>query len=142
MLNDERPIEASGHEDEVHELNSRKNRVLGDIVFSSRRRHTRFDCDWSSDVCSSDLFLDFAARWVEWQAFRKFGSAIEMRANIDGPGCLAESRATRAYFRVTESSGRKPWRRSAAARVATVRLVKGAKNLWVNWYRPLRAATG
>src|SRR2546430_17557180 len=26
--------------------------------FSSRRRHTRFDCDWSSDVCSSDLELD------------------------------------------------------------------------------------
>src|SRR2546430_335348 len=22
--------------------------------FTSRRRHTRFDCDWSSDVCSSD----------------------------------------------------------------------------------------
>src|SRR2546430_8860869 len=22
--------------------------------FSSRRRHTRFHCDWSSDVCSSD----------------------------------------------------------------------------------------
>src|SRR5256886_5741132 len=33
--------------------------VLHDAVacffFSSRRRHTRFDCDWSSDVCSSDL---------------------------------------------------------------------------------------
>src|SRR2546430_8647040 len=39
---------------------------IGDVVlllwflfffffFSSRRRHTRFDCDWSSDVCSSDL---------------------------------------------------------------------------------------
>src|SRR6266567_4555122 len=32
----------------------------GDVIncfffFSSRRRHTRFDCDWSSDVCSSDL---------------------------------------------------------------------------------------
>src|SRR2546430_2707893 len=27
------------------------------FVFSSRRRHTRFDCDWSSDVCSSDLGL-------------------------------------------------------------------------------------
>src|SRR5205085_3826673 len=25
--------------------------------FSSRRRHTIFDCDWSSDVCSSDLHL-------------------------------------------------------------------------------------
>src|SRR2546430_3792128 len=27
------------------------------FFFSSRRRHTRFDCDWSSDVCSSDLGL-------------------------------------------------------------------------------------
>src|SRR2546430_2758138 len=24
------------------------------FFFSSRRRHTRFDCDWSSDVCYSD----------------------------------------------------------------------------------------
>src|SRR5690606_39453909 len=37
---------------------------------SSRRRHTRFSRDWSSDVCSSDLFKVFAAgkgtpeRWV------------------------------------------------------------------------------
>src|SRR2546430_9612343 len=29
--------------------------VLFVFFFSSRRRHTRFDCDWSSDVCSSDL---------------------------------------------------------------------------------------
>src|SRR5260370_5344507 len=29
------------------------------IFFSSRRRHTRFKCDWSSDVCSSDLGHDF-----------------------------------------------------------------------------------
>src|SRR5256886_11190295 len=28
---------------------------VGVFFFSSRRRHTRFDCDWSSDVCSSDL---------------------------------------------------------------------------------------
>src|SRR2546430_4530961 len=27
------------------------------FFFSSRRRHTRFDCDWSSDVCSSDLMF-------------------------------------------------------------------------------------
>src|SRR6266571_5956240 len=25
------------------------------FFFSSRRRHTRLTCDWSSDVCSSDL---------------------------------------------------------------------------------------
>src|SRR6266478_8980141 len=29
------------------------------FFLSSRRRHTRFDCDWSSDVCSSDL-----TRWI------------------------------------------------------------------------------
>src|SRR5690606_38113543 len=28
---------------------------LSDFFFSSRRRHTRFSRDWSSDVCSSDL---------------------------------------------------------------------------------------
>src|SRR3989440_1558129 len=27
------------------------------LTFSSRRRHTRSDRDWSSDVCSSDLTL-------------------------------------------------------------------------------------
>src|SRR5260370_10542933 len=30
--------------------------ILFFFFFSSRRRHTRFKCDWSSDVCSSDLF--------------------------------------------------------------------------------------
>src|SRR2546430_7896375 len=30
-------------------------RLTSMFFFSSRRRHTRFDCDWSSDVCSSDL---------------------------------------------------------------------------------------
>src|SRR5260370_7455503 len=29
--------------------------LFGVFFFSSRRRHTRFKCDWSSDVCSSDL---------------------------------------------------------------------------------------
>src|SRR5256886_10013766 len=29
------------------------------FFFSSRRRHTRFDCDWSSDVWSSDLDVTF-----------------------------------------------------------------------------------
>src|SRR6516164_10343363 len=27
------------------------------FFFSSRRRHTRWNCDWSSDVCSSDLVI-------------------------------------------------------------------------------------
>src|SRR4051812_49461727 len=30
------------------------------FFFSSRRRHTRLTCDWSSDVCSSDLLTKSA----------------------------------------------------------------------------------
>src|SRR2546430_8754541 len=37
-------------------LRKRQHRLC--FFFSSRRRHTRFDCDWSSDVCSSDLRVD------------------------------------------------------------------------------------
>src|SRR2546430_15750588 len=36
------------------------------FFFSSRRRHTRFDCDWSSDVCSSDLRLPVQKDWRDW----------------------------------------------------------------------------
>src|SRR5690242_21439952 len=32
------------------------------FFFSSRRRHTRLTCDWSSDVCSSDL-LPYMKAW-------------------------------------------------------------------------------
>src|SRR5256886_13729488 len=32
-----------------------KNVITSCIFITSRRRHTKFDCDWSSDVCSSDL---------------------------------------------------------------------------------------
>src|SRR2546427_6082776 len=38
-----------------------RHRALLVCFFSSRRRHTRFDCDWSSDVCSSDLEITPAA---------------------------------------------------------------------------------
>src|SRR5688500_8785978 len=36
------------------------------LVFSSRRRHTRLQGDWSSDVCSSDLAerSDYTHRWL------------------------------------------------------------------------------
>src|SRR2546430_11810767 len=55
---DRRP--ATGKRREVthqeHGLYRREQLCISDVFFfSSRRRHTRFDCDWSSDVCSSDL---------------------------------------------------------------------------------------
>src|SRR5256886_3348755 len=42
---------------EVRDLYSTRRAVCL-FFFSSRRRHTRFDCDWSSDVCSSDLVAE------------------------------------------------------------------------------------
>src|SRR5690606_41204937 len=39
------------------------------LFFSSRRRHTRFSRDWSSDVCSSDLVTEWLNP-VEGRAWR------------------------------------------------------------------------
>src|SRR4029077_9550567 len=39
-----------------HKITSSKSiSSIRSTFFSRRRRHTRFKCDWSSDVCSSDL---------------------------------------------------------------------------------------
>src|SRR5439155_8968199 len=38
--------------------------------FSSRRRHTRWPRDWSSDVCSSDLERPLQVDSDEWQRYR------------------------------------------------------------------------
>src|SRR3712207_8023502 len=37
---------------------------LGWVFFSSRRRHTRYWRDWSSDVCSSDLMASYARHLI------------------------------------------------------------------------------
>src|SRR5256886_3996365 len=54
------------------------------FFFSSRRRHTRFDCDWSSDVCSSDLLtligaaelsaISLETLWFYWATY--FGITV------------------------------------------------------------------
>src|SRR3712207_4987632 len=41
-----------------------------DFFFSSRRRHTRYWRDWSSDVCSSDLLKDI---WLSFYPGAKIG---------------------------------------------------------------------
>src|SRR5205085_9038306 len=69
------------------------------FFFSSRRRHTRFDCDWSSDVCSSDLFTgsaDTAARvrshtTVLRRSVRVNIEADSINSAILGPDCAPAS---------------------------------------------------
>src|SRR5260370_30479522 len=49
------------------------------IFFSRRRGHTRFKCDWSSDVCSSDLV--FAPEPLPAPFIRNW-TITQMRAQI------------------------------------------------------------
>src|SRR2546430_2278803 len=72
-----------------------KERGLLSVFFSSRRRHTRFDCDWSSDVCSSDLRSTIGRPAIDSPRTRSlsalpngFGCATHSVSGrwLDGPG--------------------------------------------------------
>src|SRR5690606_39869228 len=78
------------------------------FVFSSRRRHTRFSRDWSSDVCSSDLW-----RSAPWSRRRKrqtshlHGSPCPVWALASPyPGCREVKRARRRGQSGPETIGR------------------------------------
>src|SRR2546430_7531039 len=52
------------------------------FFFSSRRRHTRFDCDWSSDVCSSDLSSEsWRIRVAQDSELRRDDNSMAFAAN-------------------------------------------------------------
>src|SRR5216683_2640101 len=53
------------------------------FFFSSRRRHTRSDRDWSSDVCSSDL------AWITSNPARALG--LSDRVGTLAPGMDADA---------------------------------------------------
>src|SRR2546430_14462710 len=73
--------------------------MYGGFFFSSRRRHTRFDCDWSSDVCSSDLELLGALR-------RRERPEARARATREdgGPGGHGDSLSGRGGGEASRSS--------------------------------------
>src|SRR5690606_28616341 len=55
---------------------------------SSRRRHTRFSRDWSSDVCSSDLNRHGSSRMQN-----RHGSSLRRRPRSSAPGWRSSRRA-------------------------------------------------
>src|SRR5437870_3527404 len=58
---------------------------LHDFFFSSRRRHTRWPRDWSSDVCSSDLLLaNGVSAHATWRHPRRAASRFH-RARFPWP---------------------------------------------------------
>src|SRR3989475_3282456 len=92
------------------------------FFFSSRRRHTRFDCDWSSDVCSSDLLIGTAVKFGRsWPALPatvvRTGTALffliavgvlnEMRQRRpdSGCGCFGELSGTPIGLRTIARPG-------------------------------------
>src|SRR5205085_5265856 len=59
-----------------------------------RRRHTRFDCDWSSDVCSSDL-----VRYRLLETIRQYASE---RLNAAAESPVLRDRHLQAYVTLAE----------------------------------------
>src|SRR5439155_4426579 len=60
-----------------------------DFFFSSRRRHTRWPRDWSSDVCSSDLRLRLTKDDPAYNALKTlFAAELEQQ----GVGTYADIR--------------------------------------------------
>src|SRR5256885_5024366 len=77
---------------EVEKANvgGRPSRGNGVFFFSSRRRHTRLQGDWSSDVCSSDLPGD----WRQWRMAAGTRSAQTLLDHVTieyGSGVVIES---------------------------------------------------
>ena len=71
------------------------------FFFSSRRRHTRSLCDWSSDVCSSDLALpqqemvskkSRGAAATKTGQYRKWGAAATRNGQYKKRGRSEERR--------------------------------------------------
>src|SRR5690606_39685454 len=56
------------------------------FFFSSRRRHTRFSRDWSSDVCSSDL-----VKFWFWLVFLPFDHSTSSWLRVTGLLCFVAS---------------------------------------------------
>src|SRR5688572_32735509 len=75
------------------------------FFFSSRRRHTRFDCDWSSDVCSSDLIHNDKIFVKDWRTAKAVHA--RKRAGTDQPLLIAREIVTGDNHFVARSEERR-----------------------------------
>src|SRR5690348_17798072 len=86
------------------------------FFFSSRRRHTRWTGDWSSDVCSSDLFRKNSPvfRFTR-TAYLLTGEPVEfVKSAYRGDRCKVVNRLTRQprLDAEKEQIGRASWGKS------------------------------
>src|SRR5256886_5857908 len=90
------------------------------FFFSSRRRHTRFDCDWSSDVCSSDLWMLDNANIIELM-----NSIGEQGFFVGEPLVVIPSKTITGKYEVVEGN-----RRLTAVRSEERRVGKECRSRW------------
>src|SRR2546430_15830440 len=93
------------------------------FFFSSRGRHTRFDCDWSSDVCSSDLDLRNVRALEEVSEQRD-----ELRALARRPSLPVTAEAPLRDLREVENLVRDPAQRGPKLRRLRVVLEPEARH--------------
>src|SRR5690606_41032835 len=79
------------------------------VFFSSRRRHTRFSRDWSSDVCSSDL--QEGETVLVHAASGGVGLLAVQLAKIFGAGKVLATASTPEKLQLAEKMGRSEERR-------------------------------
>src|SRR5258707_7938611 len=86
-------------------------RVLCFLVFffSSRRRHTRYWRDWSSDVCSSDLFYREDERFLMCSTFKLVLTAAILQKVDAGGESLTRLVRYRSEERRVGKEGRSRW---------------------------------
>src|SRR5256885_6256485 len=77
------------------------------VFFSSRRRHTRLQGDWSSDVCSSDLQLMVVGNSHKHQLAEL--AMPQVRQEIRDTNELLCSAGTRSEERRVGEEGRSRW---------------------------------
>src|SRR5690242_21206220 len=103
------------------------------FFFSSSRRHTRLTCDWSSDVCSSDLVIGadehrkYYTRQALVELLTSHGFRIEQERAISlhAKGGSMERLAIRAFKRTHPKIGRASCREGGMNAVVDVKLATG-----------------
>ena len=65
--------------------------VWGGFFFSSRRRHTRLQGDWSSDVCSSDLQECISINQSHLNGLLLYGVVCAIEERIDAAETFFEA---------------------------------------------------